>query len=425
MFQAQHRKPRGFNKKPARRAHQENKIALGARHEQKLKQFETALHKTLPAKEKQLANVEKQIERLRETKQTYGRLNGVEQNQLFTLKQERKKLYTEIEQLQARQDENDYHLKTAPVIAEYNTDLENGGIATGGLTQWLKPVGVGVGAAKSIPIAGPNAEDSTLNTWIKSKRKGQRSRVDRRELLEAWCLANDPTYVTGKPFCHEQPNKCPDPDCGSVNQIANAGAGRVNCAVCGTEIDVSFAPRHTSFKETKTTELVPEFPYKRINHFQEWLSQIQGKQNTEIVDKVFTALQQEFKKHRIKDFKRLTPGFVKQCLKKHGFTKYYEHAEYIIHHFNGLPPPVLTVETEEEFREMFKEIQIPFARCKPSKRKNFLSYSYIFHQFAMLTGEDHLLAHFPLLKSRQKLKKQDDIWQNMCRMLKWEFIPTV
>ena len=430
MFQAQHRKPRGFNKKPARRSHQENKIALGARHEQKLKQFETALNRTLPAKVKQLANIEKQIDELADLRQTNGRLNAVEQNQLFTLNLERKELYVEIEQLRARDEENEYHLKTAPVIAEYNADLENGGVgidgASIGLAQWLKPLGASKKQLASTASTCPNAEDSTLNTWIKSKQKTQQqTRVNRRELLEAWCLANDPSYVTCKPFCHEQPNKCPDPDCGSINQIANAGAGRVNCAVCGTEIDVSFAPRHTSFKETKTTELVPEFPYKRINHFQEWLSQIQGKQNTEIVDKVFTALQQEFKKHRIEDFRRLTPAFVKQCLKKHGFTKYYEHAEYIIHHFNGLPPPVLTVETEEEFREMFKEIQIPFARCKPPKRKNFLSYSYIFHQFAMLTGEDHLLAHFPLLKSRQKLKKQDDIWQNMSKMLKWEFIPTV
>jgi hypothetical protein len=427
MFQAQHRKPRGFNKKPAKRAHQENKIALGARHEQKLKEFETAMNKTLPTKERQLATVEKQIERLKDARRTNGRLNAVEQNELYNLKISQRELLAEIEQLQSRADENAYHLKTAPVIAEYNADLEGGGQqvrapANSGMVSleaWLKP---------SVPTNtnGPNTEDSTLNTWIKSKRKANyTSGVDRRELLEAWCLANDANYVTSKPFCHEQPNKCPDPDCGAVNQIANAGGGIVNCAVCGTEIDVSFAPRHTSFKETKTTELVPEFPYKRINHFQEWLSQIQGKQNTEIVDKVFTALQHEFRKHRIKDFKKLTPAFVKQCLKKHGFTKYYEHAEYIIHHFNGLPPPVLTVETEEEFREMFKEIQIPFARCKPAKRKNFLSYSYIFHQFAMLTGEDHLLDHFPLLKSRQKLKKQDDIWQAMCKMLKWEFIPTV
>lgn len=416
MFQAQHKKPRGFNRKPSQRAQEENKITLGARHEQKLKHFEASLSKTLPAKEKQLGAVEKQIEKLAELQKANGRLNAVEHEQLFECREQQREIAAEIESLKSREQENDYLLRTALVIAEYNSDCLVGaassgsGSGSGSIAKWLTP---------------SSSETVTLKNWMRGEKRRPQTAVDRRELLEAWCVKTVPNYVASKPFCHEQPNKCPDPDCGAINEIANTNGGRVNCARCGTEVDVTFAPRHTSFKETKTTELVPEFPYKRINHFQEWLSQIQGKQNTEIVEKVFTGLRIEFKKYRVEDFKELTPKFVKKCLQKLGFTKYYEHAEYIIHHHNGLPPPVLTVETEEEFRDMFKEIQIPFALCKPPKRKNFLSYSYIFHQFAMLTGQDHLLEHFPLLKSRQKLKKQDDIWREMCKLLRWEFIPTV
>jgi hypothetical protein len=429
MFQAQHKKPRGFHKKPAQRAQEENKINLNARHEQKLKQFEQALSKTLPAKEKQLQVLEKQIEKLLEVQQKNGRLIFVEQEQLYELRQQIKEMHDEIEQLKSREQENDYVLKTAPVIAEYNVEDVSGSMlsttpGTGvGLTKWIKKDVKDV-VVSIAPENGGESATTTLKNWMRGEKRPKNSHVDRRELLEAWCIKAVPNYVTSKPFSHEQPNRCPDPDCGAINQIANSNGGRVNCAICGTEIDVTFAPRHTSFKETKTTELVPEFPYKRINHFQEWLSQIQGKQNTEIVEKVFTGLQIEFVKHK-KVSQELTPKFVKGCLRKLGFTKYYEHAEYIIHHFNGLPPPVLIVETEEEFREMFREIQIPFALCKPPNRKNFLSYSYIFHQFAMLTGEDHLLEHFPLLKSRPKLKIQDDIWRDMCKILKWEFIPTV
>lgn len=421
MFQAQHKKPRGFNKKPSQRAHEENKINLNARHDQKVKSFEVSLTKTLPAKEKQLLVVEKQIEKLFELQKTNGRLNAVEYEQLFECKQEQKELQIEIAKLRSREQENDYLLRTAPVIAEYNSDaihVATASSSTNSISKWLKPADSDGGMSGAGEIV-------TLKNWMRGEKRKPISVVDRRELLEAWCLKTMPNYVTSKPFCHEQPNKCPDPECGAINQILNSNGGRINCAICGTEVDVTFAPRHTSFKETKTTEIVPEFPYKRINHFQEWLSQIQGKQNTEIVEKVFVGLQVEFKKWRIEDYKDLTPKFVKKCLQKLGFTKYYEHAEYIIHHHNGLPPPVLTVETEEEFRQMFKEIQIPFELCKPPNRKNFLSYSYIFHQFAMLTGEDHLLEHFPLLKSRPKLKKQDDIWRGMCKILKWEFIPTV
>lgn len=436
MFQAQHKKPRGFNKKPAQRAQDENKITLTARHERQLKQFEQQQTKTLPIKEKQLAVTEKQIEKLREIKKKRGRLNAVENEQLFELRKERKGLIEEIDRLKTRDEENDYLLKTATVVAEYTSD-ESGGNSNSlsSATSTSLSVASSSSIAAFLSGGGPPAttgSDSaqpqlTLKNWMRGERRIAQSAKDRKELLEAYCAKTIPNYVASKPFCHEQPNKCPDPECGAVNEVVNTVNGRVNCARCGTEIDVTFAARHTSFKETKTTELVPEFPYKRINHFKEWLSQIQGKQNTEIVEKVFTGLESEFKKHeRFKEnYKGLTPKFVKQCLQKLGFTKYYEHAEYIIHHFNGLPPPVLTVETEEEFIEMFREIQIPFAMCKPQKRKNFLSYSYIFHQFAMLTAEDQLLDHFPLLKDRQKLKKQDDIWKGMCKILRWEFIATV
>jgi hypothetical protein len=427
MFQVDHKKPRGFHKKPAQRSQEENKINLGARHEQRLKLFEQAISKTLPTKEKQLQTLEKQIEKLLETQKKNGRLNFVEQEQLFELRQEIKELQDEIAKLKSREEENEYLLKTAHVIAEYNSDepppagLNNSAV---GLTKWMKKDQPETTAVVNETIIDSAGETTTLKNWMRGEKRPKPSQVDRRELLEAWCIKAIPNYVASKPFCHEKPNKCPDPECGSVNQIANSNSGRVNCAVCGTEIDVTFAPSHTSFKETKTTELVPEFPYKRINHFQEWLSQIQGKQNTEIMENVFNGLKIEFKKNQ-KQSQDLTPKFVKSCLRKLGFTKYYEHAEYIIHHFNGLPPPVLTVETEEEYRDMFREIQIPFALCKPPDRKNFLSYSYIFHQFSMLNGQDHLLEHFPLLKSRPKRKIQDDIWKNMCKLLRWQFIPTV
>jgi hypothetical protein len=412
MFQAQHKKPRGFNKKPASRSETENKITLGARHEQKLKEFENASTKTLLAKEKQLTTVEKQIQALDEIKASRGRLNAVEQDQLYSIKLQLKELQESIQLIKSRQEENTYLLKTAPVIAEYHSDVvPDAKSLSCPPTSFFRPQ-----AIEGVP--------GKLTMWMKAKEV-QAGQVDRRELLEAWCLAVDKTYVAKNPFCHEQSNRCPDPECGAVNEIANSTSGRMNCRLCGTEIDVTFSARNTSFKETKTTEMVPEFPYKRINHFQEWLSQIQGKQSTEIVEKVLTGLTQEFKNQRIFDFKTLTPKYVKACLRKLGCTKYYEHAEYIIHHFNGLPPPVLMVETEEEFRQMFREIQIPFELCKPAKRKNFLSYSYVFHKFAMLTSEDHLLMHFPLLKSRQKLKKQDDIWQDMCQLLRWQFIPSV
>ena len=74
---------------------------------------------------------------------------------------------------------------------------------------------------------------------------------------------------------------------------------------------------------------------------------------------------------------------------------------------------------------MFKEIQIPFMNNCPDDTKNFLSYSYVLHKFCQLLELDDLLSHFPLLKSREKLQQQDKIWENICKDLKWQYIPSV
>ena len=92
---------------------------------------------------------------------------------------------------------------------------------------------------------------------------------------------------------------------------------------------------------------------------------------------------------------------------------------------NGLPPPIMSRDTEEILRRMFKEIQIPFAKFCPKDRKNFLSYSYVLHKFVQLLDLDDFMDCFILLKSREKLHQQDLIWEKICDYLKWEFIPSV
>ena len=87
--------------------------------------------------------------------------------------------------------------------------------------------------------------------------------------------------------------------------------------------------------------------------------------------------------------------------------------------------PLLNHADEEKLRNMFKEIQVPFMKNLSSREKNFLSYSYVLHKFCELLELDHLLIHFPLLKSREKLQQQDTIWKLICQDLKWQYIPSV
>ena len=55
-----------------------------------------------------------------------------------------------------------------------------------------------------------------------------------------------------------------------------------------------------------------------------------------------------------------------------------------------------------------------------------LSYSYTLFKFLQLLGvEDVPMLHFSLLKSKEKLEKQDEIFSKIAKDLDWEFIPSV
>lgn len=156
------------------------------------------------------------------------------------------------------------------------------------------------------------------------------------------------------------------------------------------------------------------------NHFNEWLSQFQAKESTDISDDVYDKILAEIKKQRLLD-KLMTPKKMRSILKKLGYNKYYEHVQHIINKVSGIPPPKMTREVEEKFRQMFKQCQEPFTIFCPKDRKNFLSYSYTLHKFCELLEIHDFLPCFPLLKSQDKLKEQDRIWKQICNYLGWEF----
>lgn len=164
------------------------------------------------------------------------------------------------------------------------------------------------------------------------------------------------------------------------------------------------------------------FSYKRINHFREWCNQVQGKESTDIPDEIFEKILNEIKKEKILDTKTITYNKMREILKRLRINKYYEHINYIINRINGIPTPQFSPDLEEKLCNMFRDIQTPFLKNCPKDRKNFLSYSYVLYKFFQILGLNEYLKYFPLLKSREKLYLQDQIWKKICEELNYEFI---
>ena len=167
------------------------------------------------------------------------------------------------------------------------------------------------------------------------------------------------------------------------------------------------------------------FSYKRINHFREWCNQVQGKESTDIPNDVFEKILNEIKKEKIVDTKKITYSKMREILKRLRINKYYEHINYIINRINGIPTPQFSAELEEKLCSMFRDIQGPFLKHCPKDRKNFLSYSYVLYKFFQILGLNEYLKFFPLLKSREKLYIQDQIWKKICEELNYKIIPSL
>ena len=199
--------------------------------------------------------------------------------------------------------------------------------------------------------------------------------------------------------------------------------GLVVCSQCGREEHILIDSDKPSYKDPPPE--AGEFTYKRINRFDEWLTQYQAKETTEIPQEVLDSILLEMKKEGITNLCRLTMEKVRGYLKKLSLNKYYEHIPHIIYCLNGLPTPRLTQETEEKLRSMFRQIQDIFDIVCPDDRTNFLSYSYLLRKLLELLGEDEHMKYFRLHKSREKIYQHDKVWEKICRILEWHYMRTV
>ena len=226
----------------------------------------------------------------------------------------------------------------------------------------------------------------------------------------------------------EKPEKIDVYNCNVCNhqKLISQSESVLICPICGTSDQYFDMGINTlSYEQEINSEGNISFTYKRINHFNEWIAQFQAKESTDIPQPLLDELMNEFCKMKIKDTTLISSSQVKQILKKLKYNKYYEHVPHITNLLTGINPPNIPPLLEEKLRNMFRDIQIPFEKNKPSGRYNFLSYSYCLYKFCELLGYDDLLCNFPLLKSREKLHMQDVIWKKICVDLNWEYISTV
>lgn len=237
---------------------------------------------------------------------------------------------------------------------------------------------------------------------------------NRATLQDEYLTLIDEGYVCSK-MKYNPIKRCTECD---VEMTLIQSEGMYVCQECGESNYIIIESEIPSHKDAINEK--PKYPYKKINHLIEKLNQFQSKETNNIPDYVFEAVEEEIRKRRI-DTSEVTIDFVRRVLKKYRYNKYYENKQYIFSKVTNTPPPILTRDQEEEIKKRFRMLEEPFMRHRPKDRNNFLNYSFVLHKIFKIMGMDNHAKYFTLLKSKDKLKQQDKIWEKICNDLGWPF----
>jgi hypothetical protein len=304
-------------------------------------------------------------------------------NSMATLLDKKENLEIELLKLDSNYDEMDYYDNVGDLISNYYTVPDKS--------------------------TEPKQSYNILELLSKKDIIPESTEKSKATLLEKYCQRVDGIRINHDDgsnrikYCN---------DC-NIEKILIISESSYICPCCGS-VDVIILDEGKKIKDYS--------PYKRLNHFKEWLNQFQAKQSPDISEHVFVDIVKELNKTRMKDLSTITRIKMKNILKKLKYNNYYEHIHYIINKLNNLPPPKITRDMERVFISMFVKIQDPWEQYKHPNRKNFLSYSYVLHKFCELLELDHLLECFPLHKDSDKIMENDQIWYKICKNLNWEYI---
>jgi len=402
-----------FKTKTRKKSPCDVRVTLDAKHKDKINYFEE-LNSSIPLKEKEIKELNLTLKKI--TKKNHE-LNDDEFEEKTLINEKIESLKKEILDIKNKKEDINYLLDTGHLLFNYYNNTNE--IAEGkinSVNDIKKKKNKKDQKSKSVM---DYFSQNTEETKEDEEQEPKEEYLSRAKIYDKYLSKTDDNYIlqnlneVNDDFC----KKC------NVEKIIYLSEGKQICPCCGVENFILIDSDKPSYKDPPRE--VSYFAYKRINHFNEWLAQFQAKESTDIPAEVYDKILLELKKERLENMCDLTPQKLREILKKLKKNKYYEHVPHIINKLNGQPPPIMTRETEEELRRMFKEIQIPFHKHCPKDRKNFLSYSYVLHKFVQLLELDEFLPCFMLLKSREKLHQQDQIWKKICEHLRWEFIPSV
>jgi hypothetical protein len=407
-----------YKARPVNRA-----TTLEAYHQQKMKEF-VSTKQSVAELESELAGHEEKLDLLPES--------AAFSDEWRQLSDSIDDLRQKIKSIRADDQRLDYFLDVGDMLFQYFDAQE--AVATGSPSAVAAtPMRMPTNSVLSYfteAVEQPSVHDSQSSPQLQKARQ-KASEIDssdgmnRDKMLEKYLAVVEPSAIKGgiMPGSGIEPGWGSCPAC-DVEMTFYQNEALLGCPRCGYEEFILVDSEKPSYKDPPRE--ITYFAYKKINHFNEWLAQFQAKENTDIPQDIIESVMRELRKERISDPKKVKKDKIREVLQKLKFSKMYDHVQQIKNRIQQqMTMLTLSKEMEEKLQHMFKEIQPAFIKYCPANRSNFLSYPYVLYKLCQLLEMDEFLPCFQLLKSREKLYQQDQVWQKICQEMRWQFIRSI
>ena len=389
---------------------------LEAHHQSKMKEFVETKHN--------LANLQSSLVDLE------SKIDGMPDSAMFSdewrqLSDSAESIRVQIKSIRADDQRLDYFLNVGDMLFKYfdaHETLAKGDVVA--TSRQRMPT-------NSVLSYFTDAADETQSVQPEQRTPKKASEIDstegmnRDKMMEKYLSVVEPGAIKSgiMPGSGIEPGWGTCPTC-DVEMTFYQNEALLGCPRCGHEEFILIDSEKPSYKDPPRE--ITYFAYKKINHFNEWLAQFQAKENTDIPQDIIEAVMRELRKERISDPKKVKKEKIREILQKLKFSKMYDHVQQIKNRIQQqMTMLTLSKEMEEKLQHMFKEIQPAFIKYCPANRSNFLSYPYVLYKLCQLLEMDEFLPCFQLLKSREKLYQQDQVWQKICQEMRWQFIRSI
>lgn len=206
------------------------------------------------------------------------------------------------------------------------------------------------------------------------------------------------------------------------------------CIECGSEQE-DFT-HISSYRDIDRVNISTKYTYDRIIHFRDSMNQHQAKQNSTVDPKVYTDLEEEFRKHHLLigdentpreiRFKNIEKEHVFMFLKELGYTKHYENLILIHYKLTGIKPDDISHLEDDLMNDFVKLTELYDQKYKKIiDRKNFMNTQHILYQ--LLNNRKHACKKedFNMLKTTDRKFFHDEVCADLFQQLGWNYSPFV